>query len=146
VIEGAPAELTALERRLAERKQLEPPTALRQRVIKAMCCELSAPQPTKHQPRPWWELAATAAAAALVLSNLSISAAQSTDYRLQSHGETQPVDVTAKQIRQLLPELSQGQALGHAMMWQGGNRLVLAPWLKPRTSALSWPDTQEDRR
>lgn len=120
-----PPEFVELERQLAQREQPEAPTALRRRVLAAMHCELTT-------PRPWWEFAAAAAVVALVLSNLSISAAQATDYRLRGHGQTQSVDVIAEQIRQLLPELSQRQALRHAIMWHGGSRLVAAPWPQAR--------------
>jgi hypothetical protein len=122
-----------LERQLAQRQRPEPPTELRRRVIAAMGRELTAPQPHAPQPRPWWEFAAAAAVVALVLSNLSISAAQTTDYKLRGYGlrgygQTQPVDVIAEQIRELLPELSQRQALRHAILWHSAGRLAPAPW------------------
>jgi len=143
VTKDTPAEFAELERRLAERERPEAPIELRRCVIEAMRSELAAPRPQVRQPRPWWEFAAAAAAVALVLSNLSISAAQATDYKLRLYGETQPVDVTAEQIRQLLPELSHRQALRHAILLHAGSRLVPAPRLQPRTSALGRLNTRE---
>ena len=141
--EDAPAEFTELEQRLAKRELPEAPAELRWRVIEAMRCELTMPRPRVRQSRPWWEFAAAAAAVALVLSNLSISAAQATDYRLWLHEETQPIDVTARQIGELLPELSQRQALRYAIVWQGGSRIVPAPRLQTRTDALGRPYVRE---
>ena len=140
--EDAPPEFADLERCLAERERPEVPTELRPRVLEAMRSELASPRPHVPQPRPWWEFAAAAAAVALVLSNLSISAVQATDYGLRQHGETQPVDVTAEQIRRLLPELSQREALRYATVWQGG-RLTPAPWPGRRAAALGRPHALE---
>ena len=141
--EDTPPEFTELERWLAQREQPEASTELRRRVIEAMRCELASPRPCVRQPRPWWEFAAAAAAVAVVLGNLSISAVQATDYGLRLDGQTQPVDVAAEQIRELLPELTQRQALRYAIVWQGGSQLTPAPWPRPRAAALGRLDTRE---
>ena len=141
--DDAPSEFADLERRLAQREQTEAPVELRRRVIEAMRSELASPRPRVLQPRPWWEFAAAAAAVAVALSNLSVSAVQATDYGLRQQGETQPVDVAAEQIVQLLPELTQRQALRYAIVRQGGSRLVPAPWPRPQAAALGRVNTRE---
>jgi len=110
-----PPELKPLERDLTERLQAAPSPGLAQRVVVAVRAELR-----RDRMRRRWAFAAGAAAAVLVWANLSLSAAQATDYDLRLGSERQPVLEVAEQIRQLLPEISQREALRQAVLLQAG--------------------------
>jgi hypothetical protein len=120
--EQFPPELEQLERDLADRPRLDPPAELRERVIDGVRAELQ-----RNGARNGWTFAAAVAAAALVWANLSLSATLGTDYSPQPGSLRPPVDEVAEQIQQLLPELSQREALRQAVLLQARSDLLLYP-------------------
>ncbi len=128
-----PAELQQLERELAGRPRPVPPAELRRRVIDGARAELR-----RNGSRNGWTFAAAVAAAVVVWINLSMSATLGTDYGPGPDTAGPPVDKVAAQIRQLLPELSQRDALRQAVLLQARSDLTLYPSV-PAGSASSRP-------
>ena len=117
-----PPELQQLERELAGRPHPEPSADMRQRVIGRLRGELRG-----NGLRNGWTFAAGVAATVLVWANLSLSATLATDYGLPTDSPRPPVGAVAEQIQQLLPELSQREALRQALLLQAGSDLVGYP-------------------
>jgi hypothetical protein len=110
-----PDDLDGLERDLRDRPLPGPSPAFRQRVLDAMAAEARRlPEPTR--PRPG---ALAAVAAALLLAvNLSMSVANDADFHFAAPMATGQVRETAQQVRALCPELSEDEALRHAVALQ----------------------------
>jgi hypothetical protein len=118
--EQLPPELEQLERDLADRPRPDPPAELRQRVIGGVRAELQ-----RNGARNGWTFAAAVATAALVWLNLSLSATLATDCGPQPDSLAPEVGKVAEQIQQLLPELSEREALRQAILLQAGSS---QPW------------------
>jgi len=128
------AELEELERDLAGRPRAEPSADLRERVIEGVQAELR-----RRKARNGWAFAAAVAAAALVWINLSLSATLGTDYGPRRVRPRPPVDRMAQQIQQLLPELSDCEALRQAVLLEAGWDLPRYPVLLAAPAALRRP-------
>jgi hypothetical protein len=124
-----PDELERLERELAERPCPEPSADLRDRVLRLVeasldGAELRRAEPARPRAGGWLSFAVATAATVLVWINLSMSAANATSYDLRLPAETDAVDETARQIRRLLPEMSEQESRRYAMILQGSGDLV----------------------
>ena len=119
-----PADLQQLERDLAGRPRPDPPAELRQRVIQGVRAELQGNGSGNR-----WTFAAGVAAAVVVWVNLSMSATLATDYGSRPTSPRLQVDKLAEQIQQLLPELSEHEALRQAGLMQAGSQLSRYPML-----------------
>jgi len=124
-----PPELERLERDLAERPSPAPSSELRDRVMRSVEAELEPDQTGSANGRSngWWAFAVAMAATVLVWLNLSLSAAHATSYSLHLAAGPQAVDLAARQIHDLLPELSRRDARRYAAVLQAGSNLVGSP-------------------
>jgi len=129
-----PEELAALERQLAARPLPQPSEALRGRVMTAVRRELGAPPAAARRPLTAWKCALAAAAAVILLLNLSVMSTNSAVFALRAPGDGADTLATAETLRSLIPELSQDEAIGQAVILRAGAGLVLAPELKPSLS------------
>ena len=129
-----PEELAAIERQLAARPLPQPSEALRGRVMAAVRSELrTAPVPARR-PLTAWKCALAAAAAVILLLNLSVMSTNSAVFALRAPGDGPDTLATAAAVRRLVPQLSQDEAIGQAVILRAGAGLVLAPELKPSLS------------
>ena len=124
-----PHELERLERALARRPCPEPSTDLRGRVLRTVTAELDQAELGRAEsPRTraggWLSFAVAAAATVLIWMNLSMSAANATRYGMRVPAEPHALDETARQIRELLPGMSQQEARRYAVILQGGADLI----------------------
>ena len=127
-----PDELERLERELAERPCPERSADLRDRVLRLVEAELDGAELRRAEPaRPraggWLSFAAATAATVLVWINLSMSAANATSYDLRLPAGPHALDETTRQIRELLPEMSEQETRRYAVILQGGADLVPCP-------------------
>ncbi len=124
-----PPELERLERDLVERPSPAPSGELRDRVLRGVEAELGPDQTGSANGRSngWWTFAVAMAATVLVWLNLSLSAAHATSYGLHLAAEPQSVDLAARQIRDLLPEISRRDAQRYAAVLQAGSNLIGSP-------------------
>jgi hypothetical protein len=115
-----PPDLAHLERRLAERPRQEPPADLRQRVLAALG------RGCGREATGFWRFVAAVAAAVVLAINLSMSAANDTDWRLG--GDLAPKQTaSADRIREVLPELSEREARRQAVLLRARSFLTLVP-------------------
>ena len=136
-----PPELERLQRELADRPRPEPSAELRDRVMRQVRAELAPAESGRaelaragrleaesarrqKQKNGWLAFAAGMAATVLLWMNLSLSAAHATSSNLQMPAGPRSVDATARQIRELLPEMSPQDARRHAVILQSGSDLV----------------------
>jgi len=117
-----PEELERIEQELIDRPSLRPPDDLRERVSDAVRAELQ-----RKRPGDRWAFAAAVAAAVVVWINLSLSATQATDCRLSWGDRPLAVEAAARQIRELLPEVSDREAMRQAILLQSGSNLAWCP-------------------
>lgn len=127
-----PPELERIERDLAERSTPAAPSDLRDGVMRCVEAELAAVRPEETEsangrPNGWWAFASAMAATVLVWLNLSLSAAHATSYGLHLAAEPGSADRAARQIRDLLPEISRRDAQRYGAVLQAGSNLVEAP-------------------
>lgn len=124
-----PSELERLERELARRPRPEPSAGLRDRVMRAVEAELGRAEPCRAEPprmraHGWLGFAVAAAATVLIWMNLSMSAASATRYEMSVPAEPHTMDETARQLRDLLPEISEQEARRYAVILRGGAELI----------------------
>jgi hypothetical protein len=105
---------------------------LRDRVLQAIEAELVLAAPSlAESPRArsggWLSFAAATAATVLVWVNLSLSAANATSYDLRLSAGPHALDEATRQIRAVLPEMSEQEARRYAVILQGGADLVPCP-------------------
>ncbi len=127
-----PPELERLQRDLAERPTPARSADLRDGVMRSVEAELGPVRPEQNglangRPNGWWAFAVAMAATVLVWLNLSLSAAHATSYGLHLAAEPESADRAARQIRDLLPEISRRDARRYAAVLQAGSNLVVAP-------------------
>jgi hypothetical protein len=117
-----PLELESLERELATRSTLQPAAELRHKITSSIHNRLR-----RESRLDFWRFAAAAALFAGVWLNLSLSAASQTDYHFQLTDERQSVEKTTRQIKKLLPEMSEAEARREALVLCTGVNLPMYP-------------------
>jgi len=127
-----PPELERLEGDLARRLTPAPSADLRDGVMRCVEAELASARPERNgqangRPSGWWAFAVAMAATVLVWLNLSLSAAHATSYNLHLAVEPESTDLAARQIRDLVPEISRRDARRYAAVLRAGSSLVVAP-------------------
>lgn len=137
-----PPDLADLERRLA-RGRVGLPASLRGRVLAAVRRELNR-GPADFAGRRAWPSLATAAAAALLWINFSMSVANNMDWRLGNSLDAGAIHATAGRIHGLLPELPPRERYRQALLLQAGSRLAPAPGLEP-SPARVFPYREHER-
>jgi hypothetical protein len=113
-----PPNLAAFEQELIARDRPEPDAALRERVLRAVRQELGR--------RPWrlsGNLAASLAAAVLLLANFLMSLGNYTTWTFQPDFDNGRIEATAVRIRAASPDIPEGEAyrqalLVHAAAWR----------------------------
>jgi hypothetical protein len=116
-----PPGLAALERELSGASGADPPADLRRRVLTAVGEELAA------RPRRPWRVAFAAAAAVLLWVNLSMSVTSNVGWPRDAAIEGDRLEETARQIRDLVPGLPEGEVYRQALLARAGPRLAPAP-------------------
>ena len=106
------------------------PAQLRYRVIGQMRAGLQ-----RNGRRSRWSFAAAVAVATAVWINLSLSATLATDFDRRAVSAGPPVGQVAEQIRQLLPELSEDEALWEALLLRAGSDIRRYPVLPASPAA-----------
>jgi hypothetical protein len=124
-----PPELERLERALARRPCPGPSAELRDRVLRTIEAELVLAAPGQAESARtgsggWLRFAVATAATVLVWVNLSMSAANATSHDLGPPAGPHALDETARQIAELLPEVSEQEARRYAVVLQGGAELI----------------------
>jgi hypothetical protein len=72
----------------------------------------------------WWAFAVAMAATMLFWLHMSLSATHATSYSMHLPDRPPSVDATARQIQELLPELSRRDAWRHAVVLRAGENLL----------------------
>jgi hypothetical protein len=129
-----PKDLADLEQRLAARSMPEPSPELRDRIITAIRRQSVGSPPA--EPAGIWTFAAAAGALLLLLLNLSMSAANCTDWEVWERPRQEDVASAARRLREVLPELSEQEARYLTRAMESGSRLVMMPDLKRRPGGL----------
>jgi hypothetical protein len=120
-----PDDFSDLESALAGRSTPEPGPELRDRVLGAVNRELKRrPSFRISRMRPW-QFAAAAAAIAFCVLNLSMSAANNTDWRFSARAPATDIQTLADEIQTLLPDLDRGEALRHAHLLRASERTAV---------------------
>jgi hypothetical protein len=132
-----PDDLAALERELAARPRPAPSEALREHVLAAARRELTAP-PAPGRRLGAWEFALAAAAAFILVLNLSISAANNMNWRLCGRLDRAAVASAAEEIGKLAPELPPQEVRREALILVAGSRLPMLPQVKTRPGEAPW--------
>jgi len=148
-----PEDLAAVERELAARPRPAPSETLRQRVLAAARRELSSPAAPERRRLGTWEFAVAAAAAFVLVLNLSMSAANDTTWNPPAALDRDAVTSAAEQIGRLVPELAPQEARREALILVGGSPLPMvlevkvkpgeAPWMRPDQQKLLLPDATD---
>ena len=116
---------------MAARPGGRPSAQLKQRCLDGLRTELR-----RHPSENRWAFAVAAAATVLVGLNLSLSASQATDCGLRLDGRQTSVVNTAKQIRQLLPDIPPQEAMRQAVLLRAGTDVVPCPKVPAKHVAL----------
>lgn len=114
-----PDDLLRLEAALAGRPRPEPTPEFRARVLGAVRAELARPVSRRTARRSFWSFAAAAAAAALVCANFAMSLTRDTDCGFR-HRPAADLRAAARDIRELLPEMTEREALRQAVLLRAG--------------------------
>jgi hypothetical protein len=117
-----PPELESLERELAARSTLRPSADLRRIITSGVHSRLR-----RESRLDFWRFAAAAALVAAVWLNLSLSAASVTDFHFQCADNRPSVEKTAREIQNLLPEMSETDARREALLLCASTNLVMYP-------------------
>lgn len=137
-----PEDLAALERELASRPRPAPSDALRQRILAAARRELAARPAPERRRLGTWEFAMAAAAAFILLLNLSISAANNMSWRLCGGLDREAVAGAAEEIRRLAPDLPPQEIRREALILVAGSRLPMLPQVRLKPGARMPPSRQ----
>ncbi|MGD0517137.1 MAG: hypothetical protein ABSA26_06335 [Thermoguttaceae bacterium] len=127
-----PPELESLERELAARSAPQPKAELRQRITAGVHNGMR-----RERRMDFWRFAAAAAIVAAVWLNLSLSAASVTDFHFQLADNRPSVEKTAREIQNLLPEMSESDARREALLLYAGNNLVMYPKITVSPTAIN---------
>ena len=117
-----PPELVELERELAGRRRAEAPAGMRTRVLTGARAELGA-----RRRMAWWSFAASVAAAAVLVANLSISVTLTTDYGLHVDGAVAAVARPGYGESDAVPGLSERDLKRHVMVARAARMLARSP-------------------
>ncbi len=124
-----PRDLDALERALLALTCEAAPSGLRRRVIGGLRAERR-----REEARARWSFAALAGAAAALWINLAILSSLRTAIPEVSAAAGPSVAAIAQEIHWLLPEIGEGEAVRHAVIYRGGPRP--GPCALPRGAGL----------
>lgn len=148
-----PEDLAAVERELAARPRPAPSETLRQRVLAAARRELSSPAAPQQRRLGTWEFALAAAAVALLVANLAMSAANDMTWSRQPALDCNAVAAAAEEIGRLVPELAPQEARREALILVAGLPLPMvlevkvkpgeALWMRPDQQKLLLPDATD---
>jgi hypothetical protein len=125
-----PDDLADLEQRLARRLRHAPGEALGPRVLAAVARELNQTAPDNAR-RSFWRFAVGVAAAMLLWLNLSMSAANDMDWSFVGDVDTASITASAERIRQVLPDLPEGEAARQARLAHFASHVPPLPDVKP---------------
>lgn len=130
-----PHELAELERQLAAAARVEPPAALRDRILTSIRRPPEGPVAGATQSMAgWWQFAAAAAAVVLVWGNLSLFGAMHT-WDLRERAEPRNVALLATRLREQFPELTERQAVSQALLLRAAPLPHVAPPVYPPAGA-----------
>jgi hypothetical protein len=121
-----PADLAAIERRLADRPRVEPTSELGSRVLAATRAALR-----RSSAAAGWHPWAAVAAAVLFGINLSMSVAADTDWHLLPGAEPGQVVATADRLRALAPDLPESEIRRQALLARAAAGLTPTVYLSP---------------
>lgn len=124
-----PSGLTQLEATLLQRMTIEPGSTLRLHVLAGVAKELKRARRTNAL-----RFVAALAAAFLIWANVSLLATQMTDADLVGPDDVEALHVTAAQLMQTMPHLSQQEAYRHAIVFHAQAQLIVPP-VRTRDSA-----------
>jgi hypothetical protein len=127
--DALPRDLDALERALLTRTREAAPSGLRRRVLLGLRSERR-----REEARARWSFAALAAAVAALWINLAILSSLRTAIPEVSAATGPSVAAIAREIHRLLPEIGEGEAVRHAVIYRGGPRP--GPCVLPRGAGL----------
>jgi hypothetical protein len=127
-----PPELESLERELAARSIPLPIAELRQKITSGIHNRLR-----RESRLDFWRFAAAAALVAAVWLNLSLSAARETNFHFQLADNRPSVEQTARQIQNLLPEMSEDDARREALLLCAGANLVMYPKITVQPTSIN---------
>ena len=119
-----PDDLAALERQLAERQKPHPPAHLRDRVLATVASELAR---LPHAEGIGWGWVVGIAAAVLIGINFSASVVNNMDWHFADRLRRDDIAATARQVQQLVPEMSRGEAFRQALLLRAGAPIALGP-------------------
>ena len=137
-----PSDLENLEKLLADRERPEPSADLKQRVIRRVEAELSCAKLAPNHTNGWWAFVAVTAASLVLLLNFSMSAVRATDHDLRLGVNVQEYDDSVRQIREMLPELSDREVMRHAVAIQAGSSLSRFPIVALRDPSRRFTDLE----
>jgi anti-sigma-K factor RskA len=127
-----PPELESLERELAARSTLRPSADLRRIITSGVHSRLR-----REGRLDFWRFAAAAALVAAVWLNLSLSAARETNFHFQLADNRPSVEQTAREIQNLLPEMSETDARREALLLCAGSNLIMYPKITVPPTAIN---------
>lgn len=130
-----PPELAELEQRLACRAASQPSDHLRARILQAVARELAQPSMAATPRMSFWSYAASLAAAAILVLNLSL-AASGNPLAVRPKLAPQQTLARANAIRQVAPELSAVETRRMALLLSASESLVAVPL--PRGSSAGF--------
>ncbi len=114
-----PAELERLELELSRRPRPGPSDGFRERVVASVDVQLR-----RESQQSGWGWVAALAAGVVLWMNLSMSATLATDFGLEDASPGRPIEELAAEIRTVLPEITEEEALLHAISAQAAADLV----------------------
>ncbi|MGA2060207.1 MAG: hypothetical protein ABSG67_06970 [Thermoguttaceae bacterium] len=127
-----PPELESLERELAARSASQPTAELRQKITSGVHNRLR-----RESRLDFWRFAAAAALVAAVWLNLSLTAASVTDFHFQLADNRPSAERTVRQIKDLLPEMSETDARREALLLCTSANLAMYPKITVSHAAIT---------
>ena len=119
---GLPAELEQLELALFRRPLPGPSDGFRERVVSSVNVQLR-----QASRESGWGWVAALAAGVVLWMNLSMSATLATDFGLEGRSRGPSIEELAEEIRTVFPEISEEEAVLHAISVRAAADLVPHP-------------------
>ncbi|MHC4916339.1 MAG: hypothetical protein ACYTGB_12690 [Planctomycetota bacterium] len=138
-----PEDLAGIERELAAANRRQPAPELRGRVLERVRRELARPSSRRILRGGAWTLAA-AAAAALLWMNFSLAGAGTADWCSTARPRRSSLAEDAAALQEILPELSDRDALGRVLTLRSGERLLLLPAVGAKRGPKTAPLQEEN--